>query len=314
MKKSQKIFYPCPICFNKKFISFFKVSIFPVSLCADCGLVCLNPRMDEHSYAKYYRSQYYQNYNPFTAPATSSLRSESIYKDLSNYIKKDDCILEIGSGNGENLALLKKYGYKNLYGIEPSSDYRATLPNDSCITVYNKTLDSFLETRAQKRQYHCIIMSHVLEHFVEPNKALAIIASLLAPTGIVYIKVPNFYGFPNPFSQFTIPHVFYFSKVSLTNLLHKNYFTVKSYLPAINREEVSLIAVKALEKNNLSYSREEYKKAVRYFKKNKALYAYTKCKDLIHTVIQKLCGEECYLTLRNVAKYLRSRLRCRINL
>lgn len=45
-------------------------------------------------------------------------RSEYLLNLLNKYCSKEDTILEIGCGDGRNVAYLRKHGYKNVEGID----------------------------------------------------------------------------------------------------------------------------------------------------------------------------------------------------
>lgn len=64
-----------------------------------------------------------------------------------------------------------------------------------------KFIEPFLETATQDPQADLIILTDVLEHVVNPESLLTLIAGALKPSGFAYITVPNVdsYGtFPHP--------------------------------------------------------------------------------------------------------------------
>jgi len=71
-------FYTCPVCNTSHFKKIYEAGIFSSILtacvCKDCGLVCLNPRWDEDTYANYYRNEYYGEYQP-----KADIKKTSIY-------------------------------------------------------------------------------------------------------------------------------------------------------------------------------------------------------------------------------------------
>lgn len=227
-------FYPCPVCGENDFEKIFERGVFSdkiyVSICKNCGLVCQNPRMDENFFVNYYKgSEYYGSHQPRLNESAeghnSSGRPKKIFFNVRQKISKQSAILEVGAGRGENLFFLKKMGFNNLSATELSK-HSSDLLNARGIRCYYGTLDNFLLT--EKRKYNLIILSHVLEHQVQPEKMLAQLGGLLKKNGLVLILVPNLLFPKNTFSQFMIPHVFYFTPTSLKNLLSTlRYINIK---------------------------------------------------------------------------------------
>ncbi|MEO1015261.1 MAG: class I SAM-dependent methyltransferase [Pseudomonadota bacterium] len=97
-------------------------------------------------------------------------------------------VLEIGCGHGDNLVALSEHGFE-AYGIEPDPDAMAADP-DFPATVHRGTAEdppSFYDGRT----FDGVVMSHVLEHCVDPAKAMRTVRRFLKPGGIAYIEVPN---------------------------------------------------------------------------------------------------------------------------
>jgi len=286
MKIKRNIIYNCSVCGENSFLKIYGVSVFNVCVCRTCGVVCLNPRMDEGGYVDYYRNQYYRNYQPkieVKKPVRieKTFRGVKIFNDLQKYVSPKSRIIEIGCGEGENLIVFKNKGFNDLTGLDPSSDCCKRLENFN-IECIDKPLSEFATNLDINRKFDCVILSHVLEHFVEPEKALQIIANIIKPDGILYILVPNLYGFKNPFSQFCIPHTFYFSKVSLESLLRNSSFIVEKYFEGSNEDEIALLAKKS--SKPLTFIKQypnEYKRVLSYLKRDKQVYIKMKMKRII---------------------------------
>jgi 2-polyprenyl-3-methyl-5-hydroxy-6-metoxy-1,4-benzoquinol methylase len=93
-------------------------------------------------------------------------------------------VLDIGFGTGALGSVLKDNGFKELYGVEIDDEARAQGEH-----IYNKTcatLDLFLES-----QFDLILILDVLEHLSNPIDLFSKAASLLSPSGVMLISVPN---------------------------------------------------------------------------------------------------------------------------
>ena len=144
----------------------------------------------------------------------------------------------------------------------------------------------------------------MIEHFVEPDKNLLIINNLMAENGILYIITPDLYKFKKPFSQFCIPHTFYFSRKTLENLLLKHGFRVEKYFDNLISNETILLTKKERKSELIKYDRNEYKKVLVYLKKNRILFIFLKLKRFAEEIFIKIFGENIYLKIRCFFKNL----------
>jgi SAM-dependent methyltransferase len=225
MSKFKKFLFRCSNCNGAAFtfVGFSGIysSRTTARICRKCGLVCLNPRWDEAGYAEYYRSAYYGSYH--SLDNTSDLpdeRGRSVSKVTAQIADPSALILEIGTGFGGNLRALFANGYRNLTGVEVDHQccqfIKEKIP--TCRLV-NGTLDEYASATHEK--YDVIIISHVLEHFVEPSVALQQVHKLLKLGGKLLILVPDT-GYPNHLiAQLTTPHTHYFTKRTLDLILRK---------------------------------------------------------------------------------------------
>mgnify|MGYP005858861937 CR=1 FL=1 len=97
-------------------------------------------------------------------------------------------IIELGAGNGGTLASLAAMGH-SVTGVEPDTAARAT-----AIAAGVPTLPGTAEDPPGDLPpggFDVVIMAHVLEHCLDPTRALANAARLTAPGGRVVLEVPN---------------------------------------------------------------------------------------------------------------------------
>jgi len=310
MKKIiEKFFFNCPVCGSSHFFKIYGVNIFDVCLCHFCGLVCLNPRMDEKGYMekliKNYRKDLFGDYlavpvnsDELYNKAIETPTLKKVFNDLKKYLSNETKILEVGCGAGEELILFKQNGFNNLTGIDPFSEYCQILKKIYDIECYDKSLSEFAEMSGKKKKFDCIILNNVIEHFVEPDKDLKTINNLMAEGGILYITTTDLYKFRNPFSQFCIPHTFYFSRITLENLLKKCGFKIKRHFNDLIYDEMVLLAEKEKNAGPLKYDYSEYKKVFAYLKKDKLIFIIFKSKRFIEEIFIKIFGENAYLRIR----------------
>lgn len=138
-------------------------------------------------------------------------------------------IFEVGCANGQLLALLKKQGYDNVSGIDPSPVSAKIAHDHYGIQVSANTL-SGLPLNTEPVDF--LILAGVLEHVRDINPALLRLRQLLSADGSIFISVPDASRYPEgedaPFQEFSVEHINFFGPVSLENLFNANGFTKTS--------------------------------------------------------------------------------------
>lgn len=131
-------------------------------------------------------------------------------------------VLDVGCGAGGLMQELHQAGY-SVVGIEQdchAHSFQLGLP------VYQGTAE-VIPAQVQCQQFDAIIMSHVLEHCLDPIKALENLYQLLRPGGYFICEVPNndclglkFAGVT--WSMLDMPrHLNFFTPTSLVSMLEK---------------------------------------------------------------------------------------------
>ena len=96
-------------------------------------------------------------------------------------------VLDVGSGNGFFLAMLKHHGW-NVQGIDLSESAAATTKRVFDIDVH---VGEVTDADFQPGQFDVIHMSHVIEHVPSPTAVFARVRDLLRPGGLLYVETPN---------------------------------------------------------------------------------------------------------------------------
>jgi SAM-dependent methyltransferase len=128
---------------------------------------------------------------------------------------------DIGCGGGHNLKQLKEAGFHSI-GFEP--DERARIRAAKIASVFNGTAENPPHEIAADR-FDIVLMSHVLEHCIDPPRAIYNARHILAEGGRLVIEVPNnaahgFRTFGPDWPWTDIPrHLNFFTEKSLTKML-----------------------------------------------------------------------------------------------
>lgn len=239
----------CYICNKNQFEVLSEIDrygfYYPSGICKKCGHVQQVKYLNEDSLSDFYEN-FYRDIYGYKKP--KQLFNEQYFRGrrIFNFINPKKClkILEVGSASGGVLKYFQENGcevtgidldrrYLN-YGISKNLDLRFGNLNDFDTSV----------------KYDCIILSHVLEHLVNPRKILQELSNYLHYDGFVYIEVPSldrlkkgYYNF-NLSNFFHIAHVSHFSHNNLYNLIKSSGFKIIK-----SNERISMIIKKENTKN-----------------------------------------------------------------
>ena len=243
----------CPICErNMQFSSFMpidcktgkKIDYNKVFSCKECTYGMVIPRPEIEDIAKYYDipDYYTQSKSHFEEKKEISFLDklrlhlawrfdqgtgtiESLVNQILN--NKTANICELGCGGGNLLETLTLSGY-NTYGVEVDLKAKVFLKG---LNVYQGTAENIPE-ELKSRKFDMVIMSHVLEHCLNPFYALENVYNLLSPEGHFICEVPNNESLGFEYAGVTwemldIPrHLNFFTSESLSLMCKKMGFAI----------------------------------------------------------------------------------------
>ncbi|MDB5082597.1 MAG: hypothetical protein JWP00_4521 [Chloroflexi bacterium] len=120
---------------------------------------------------------------------TTNFYKNSGNRPLLNLVREPGGLaLDCGCGAGDNARLLKEKGWL-VTGITISvSEQQAAI--EHCNKVYLANLENGLPPAIEEK-YHLVVLSHVLEHLVDPTKLLQDTRRVLHRDGQVAVALPN---------------------------------------------------------------------------------------------------------------------------
>lgn len=152
--------------------------------------------------------------------------------------------LDIGSGFGFYTQALRKAGYRTV-SINPGeyeNEVFRNLNGDEPLAV-------MFENYQPSGQFGVVMMSQVLEHLLEPDRAISKVSGLLSSGGVLACAVPNYDSFlvkllgTKDNACLWVPeHVNYFTENGLKTLVERNGFEV------VKVEQITRIPFNALSK------------------------------------------------------------------
>lgn len=249
----------CPLCLSKSVAHkkiFSEILNLPgncepaVFICRSCGARYLWPYISSEQLEALYGKSYFtglqegedgleipssnSDYESEFAEARLGKFDATVLMLLAQHPSAKN-ILDIGAATGDFLALAKKRGLL-VTGIELSS-YASAKAKAKYGFVFHET--GITEYRGEEK-YDLIHMNHVFEHFESPHQALNRIATLLNPSGLVYVEVPYQFnllevikyrltGIRKDFDVFSLHHPFFYTPATLKKIFEDHGFNcVKS--------------------------------------------------------------------------------------
>ncbi len=116
---------------------------------------------------------------------------EGLYTDIVNVLDRvapGRGLLEVGCGTGDFLDFSREHGF-SCVGTEPALE-AAQRALAKGLTVHTMTLDKFV-ARSPAATFDVVVMLNVLEHVPDAVKTLQECKQVLAPGGILCVRVPN---------------------------------------------------------------------------------------------------------------------------
>lgn len=224
----------CPCCgrentdnekiFNRDFEPCRELTAFSrydVYICRRCGMAYAGNIEESMPLDEYYKRMSRYEGESFRLLENQRKFYLHCVEMIKRTMPKEAYILDVGCGFGGLLNELKKIGYQNLYGLEPSKRNCDYAMKEYGITVYEGVLgDDISELRSKK--FDLLILSGVLEHLADVKKSVELCHSCLKKEGKLLVAVPDvdlFIQHEDLYQEFSVEHINYFDIGSLENVI-----------------------------------------------------------------------------------------------
>jgi len=164
-------------------------------VCRGCGLVSHHPLPAPEAVAAFYATQYRLAYkgdwNPKPKHTLRALDGAiARARRLLPLVPQGARVLDLGASSGEFTYVMGRAGCA-ARGIEPNLGYGAFARRTYGVDI---TSSGFQDAVVAPASLELITLNHVLEHLPDPWEALRRIEGWLAPTGLLFVEVPNLIG------------------------------------------------------------------------------------------------------------------------
>lgn len=197
--------------------------------------------------------------------------------------KKSPNILDYGSGNGNMLRpFLSKNYHFNLYAC----DVKNNLSKD---ILYSTKFINIKKLNRIKKNFDLIILSHSLEHLINPIKDLKLLSNKLNASGKIIIQIPNYQS--NPFDLIVYDHTIHFDINSINFLSFKCNINIDKVYNNIITDEFTIVCSKNNKQKKIPIKKnfeKKIKKKIELLKKYILIFKKLKSFSILGSSISSL--------------------------
>ena len=200
--------------------------IFDIVECGICSVYYNTPPVSALQLEDFYRSNY--GYTSHHLVHNEKLSRARKLKRLSGLNWINAKVGEVGSGAGEFAEAIASE-VQSLDGCELDETSSKNI-NFHNVTIHTQTAETFLTQQSQS-SFDIFVLSHSLEHMLDPKRILNLVHTSLKNDGSLLIVVPNRLAAPRIFQKYwgywQVPiHICHFDLKSLSSLLESEKFLV----------------------------------------------------------------------------------------
>jgi SAM-dependent methyltransferase len=200
-----------------------------IYICDNCSVV-QNPEDFDHE--KYYQDyQYSTGHSEFTKNFMNAYAAIAFAAFQENNHRTAESILEVGSGDGQQLVSFKYLGANTLLGVEPS-EYLANIAESHGVKTEIDLFGTSIVPRISSPVDICL-SSYTFDHVRQPIDYLKAAHTLMVNGGILALEIHDFGKIVErtEYCLFEHEHTIYLNKFNLGKLLEKTGFSILSINP-----------------------------------------------------------------------------------
>ncbi len=229
----------CPVCSGSRVRTLYRQRFslppsyglpdaYDLVCCAACGFVYADTEASQKDYDRYYRElSRYEDAAVASGGGDARWdadRLEAVAQEIAAQMPaRESSIIDIGCANGGLLAALKRSGYRDLTGLDPSAACTARIREEFGIDAFTGGIfDRSVDGLDLDKKFDLVILSHVLEHIRDLHAAIEMTLTRLKPGGMLYLETPDAERYADlfvvPYYYFDCEHINHFSQESLGKL------------------------------------------------------------------------------------------------
>jgi len=220
----------CRVCGSSHLMLLFSLGPYDIIKCRGCGFGWPEPLPSEEELSQLYQELYEDCVD---SPDAEAIREafrperENAVRAISRLHPAPGNLLDVGCGLGEILDVARRYGFCT-FGVELNSRRAA----EAAKKGHNIQVGVLSPSTFEGVQFDVVILSHIIEHLLNPEQLLRSVRERLRENGLLYIATPNFGGMicaieGSHSRSFSPPvHIAYFTLHSLKHLLENCGFSL----------------------------------------------------------------------------------------
>jgi 2-polyprenyl-3-methyl-5-hydroxy-6-metoxy-1,4-benzoquinol methylase len=213
----------CPLCGEARRAHLFAKDGYPIVRCSRCGLVFVDAEISTAELESRYGEQYYTGgvFHDYIGERAERIASARVHCDLLAQLEPRGRLLDVGCAAGFFLeAAATRWEVTGVEFSPYAADFARRTLGHRVLTgdIAGVDLDG--------APFDVVTLWNTIEHMSDPVKAIAHVAKVVAPGGLVVITTGNVSG---PMARRSLQewdlmvppeHLFFFSPETLTTLLH----------------------------------------------------------------------------------------------
>lgn len=209
---------------------------FRIVQCSTCALIYSNPILPNDQIIKLYRQSEFIVESQLENMAADYLKQ---FEKIIHLVTKEN-LLEIGCANGFFLEGVEKYGFKNIYGVEPSKEAVSQASEKVRAKI---VVSEFKEELFPEGYFDIICFFQVFDHIADPNGFLQTVYKYLKKGGIVFaihhdIRALMPTVLQSKASTYDVSHIYLWDKQTMCKILEKNGFSIYYIRNIANRYQL----------------------------------------------------------------------------
>jgi SAM-dependent methyltransferase len=197
-----------------------------------CDLCKIAQNPDDFDHESYYQEyQYSAGHSDFTKHFMNAYAKEAVKAFESVNGRNVRSVLEVGSGDGQQLLCFKHFGVNTLLGVEPS-EYLAKIANKNGVHTEVALFGTHMSSAINNTVDICI-SSYTFDHVRQPLDYLEAAHGILVDGGIIGIEIHDFGKIVErtEYCLFEHEHTIYLRSEDARRLLEQSGFSVISINP-----------------------------------------------------------------------------------
>lgn len=198
---------------------------YAITTCSNCGFHYAAYLPAPEQYQRYYKdlSKYDVVLPASAVPDVDAYRAQKAVIFVSEYLKDDANIVDLGCGAGTLLAAFADAGWHSLSGIDPAPNAHLQAKNCYNLTQVRTGDLEQVHDMPELTEANLVCLMGVLEHLPLLRDHMQALTEVLGPESMLLVEVPACERFISedfePFGEFSLEHIQFFSQTSLDNLL-----------------------------------------------------------------------------------------------